>query len=181
MNPDQPPRADAKLKNLPDEAQEALWEYLHPADPEERRRTLAEAQSEVPLRHGFTVSLGSLSEWRSWYALRRRMNAARERADQTRIELLKDASLRPDEIEKVAQAVFTAETLEAGNVKGYVALAQLRLKARQLDHDARKLALLEAAAAEAKEKLLALTATAKTKGGLTPETLAEIEAAAGLL
>ena len=181
MNPDQPPRADAKLKNLPDEAQEALWEYLHPADPEERRRTLAEAQSEVPLRHGFTVSLGSLSEWRSWYALRRRMNAARERADQTRIELLKDASLRPDEIEKVAQAVFTAETLEAGNVKGYVALAQLRLKARQLDHDARKLALLEAAAAQAKEKLLALTATAKTKGGLTPETLAEIEAAAGLL
>lgn len=181
MNPDQPPRADAKLKNLPDADQEALWEYLHPSDPEERRRTLGEAQSEVPLRHGFTVSLASLSEWRSWWALRRRMNAARERAEQTRLELLKDASLRPDEIEKVAQAVFTAETLEAGNVKGYVALANLRLKGRQLDHDARKLALLEAAAAEAKERLLAATATAKSKGGLTPETLAEIEAAAGLL
>ena len=149
MNPDQPPRADAKLKNLPEDAQEALWEYLHPSDPEERRRTLAEAQSEVPLRHGFTVSLASLSEWRSWWALRRRMNAARERAEQTKLELLKDASLRPDEIEKVAQAVFTAETLEAGNVKGYVALAQLRLKGQQLELDRAKLALLEKKAAQA--------------------------------
>jgi hypothetical protein len=149
MNPDQPPRADAKLKNLPDADQEALWEYLHPSDPEERRRTLGEAQSEVPLRHGFTVSLASLSEWRSWWALRRRMNAARERAEQTRLELLKDASLRPDEIEKVAQAVFTAETLETGNVKGYVALAQLRLKGQQLELDRAKLALLEKKAQQA--------------------------------
>lgn len=181
MNPDQPPRADAKIKNLPEEAQEALWEYLHPSDPEERRRTLAEAQSEVPLRHGFTVSLASLSEWRSWWALRRRMNAARERAEQTKLELMKDASLRPDEIERVAQAVFTAETLESGNVKGYVALAKLRLEGAKLANEGRRIALLEAAAAEAKEKLLTLTTNAKSKGGLTPETLAEIEAAAGLL
>jgi len=143
--------------------------------------TLEEAQGEIPLRWGFTVSISVLSEWRSWYALRRRMDAARERADQTRLALLQDASLRPDEIERVAQAVFTAETLEAGNVKGYVALARLRLQGQKVDIDRRKIALLEAAAAEAKEKLLALTATAKTKGGLTPETLAEIEAAAGLL
>lgn len=181
MEPDKQPRADAKLKNLPEDAQEALWEYLHPSDPEERRRTLAEAQSEVPLRHGFTVSLASLSEWRSWWALRRRMNAARERAEQTKIELLKDASLRPDDIEKVAQAIFTAESLEQGNAKTFVALAKLRLQGQKVDLDRRRIALLEAAAAEAKEKLLAITNTAKSKGGLTPETLAEIEAAAGLL
>jgi len=148
-NPDRQPRADAKLKNLPDEAQEALWEYLHPSDPDERRRTLLEAQSEVPLRHGFTVSLGSLSEWRSWWAMRRRINAARERADQTRLELLKDATLRPEEIEQIAQTIFTAETLEAGNVKAFVALAQLRLKGQQLELDRAKLALLEKKAAQA--------------------------------
>jgi len=149
MEPDKQPRADAKLKNLPDEDQEALWEYLHPSDPEERRRTLNEAQSEVPLRHGFTVSLASLSEWRSWWGLRRRINAARERAEQTRLELLKDASLRPEDIERAAQAIFTAESLEQGNAKAYVALATLRLKGKQLDLDRARLALLEKKAAMA--------------------------------
>jgi hypothetical protein len=181
MAEEKKPRADAKLKNLPDTDQEALWGWLHPQDPDAKVMTLEEAQGEVPLRWGFTVSLSVLSEWRSWYALRRRINAARERADQTRLELLKDATLRPEEIEQIAQTIFTAETLEAGNVKGFVALAKLRLQSQKVDLDRRRITLLEESAAEAKAKLLAITSTAKSKGGLTPETLAEIEAAAGLL
>jgi hypothetical protein len=151
MAEEKKPRADAKLKNLPDEDQEALWGWLHPQDADAKAMTLEEAQGEIPARWGFTVSLGSLSEWRSWYALRRRMNAARERANQTRLELLKDATLRPDEIEQIAQTVFTAETLEAGNVKAFVALAKLRLQGKQLELDRAKLALLEKKAAQADE------------------------------
>ena len=151
MAEDKKPRADAKLKNLPDADQEALWGWMHPQDPDAKVMTLEEAQGEIPLRWGFTVSLGSLSEWRSWYALRRRINAARERAEQTRLELLKDATLRPEEIEQIAQTIFTAETLEAGNVKGFVALAKLRLQSQQLDLDRAKLALLEKKAAAADE------------------------------
>ena len=49
------------------------------------------------------------------------------------------------------------------------------------DRDERKLRLLEDKAAEAKAVLLTLTSNAKSRGGLTPETLAEIERAAGLL
>lgn len=139
MAEDKKPRADAKLKNLPDADQEALWGWMHPQDADAHVMTLEEAQGEIPLRWGFTVSLGSLSEWRSWYALRRRINAARERADQTRLELLKDATLRPEEIEQIAQTIFTAETLEAGNVKGFVALARLRLEASRQELEREKI------------------------------------------
>lgn len=45
----------------------------------------------------------------------------------------------------------------------------------------RRIRLLEDAAAEAKAKLLALTQAAKSNNGLTPETLKQIEEAAGLL
>jgi hypothetical protein len=68
--------------------------------------------------------------------------------------------------------VFTAETLEDGNVKGYVALAKLRLASRALDHDARRLAVLEAKAAFAD----AVKAAAENStGGITAEQMAEIE------
>lgn len=55
------------------------------------------------------------------------------------------------------------------------------IKAQAGQRDSRKLALVEAAAREAKAKLEALTKTAKSQGGLTPETLKQIEEAAGLL
>lgn len=55
------------------------------------------------------------------------------------------------------------------------------IKAQAGQRDGRKLAMLEASAREAKAKLEALTTAAKSQGGLTPETLRQIEEAAGLL
>jgi hypothetical protein len=55
------------------------------------------------------------------------------------------------------------------------------IKAQAGQRDSRKLTLLEAAAREAKARLTALASAAKTTGGLTPETLRQIEEAAGLL
>jgi hypothetical protein len=55
------------------------------------------------------------------------------------------------------------------------------IKAQAGSRDDRKLKMLEDSAAEAKAKLLALTSSAQSRGGLTPETLKEIEEAAGLL
>lgn len=175
------PRADSKLKNLPDHIQEGFWLLLHPTDATVKAYTLEDLGGEIHDQHQLSISVSTVSEWHSWYALKRRMDAASERANQTAIELAKNSDLTPEDIERVAQTVFTAETLEAGNVKGYVALAKLRLASRALDHDARKLALLEAAAKEAKARLVALTTAAKSNGGLTPETLKQIEEAAGLL
>lgn len=125
-------RADAKLKNLSQEEQEQLWQYINtPLVEGEARRmpTLEEAQVQVPLMFGFTVSTGSLSEWRAWYSLNLRMENAAERANQTALRLAKDSDLTPEDIERVAQTVFTAETLQGGDVEGYVKLAKLRLAA----------------------------------------------------
>ncbi len=55
------------------------------------------------------------------------------------------------------------------------------IKAQAGQRDGRKLSLLETAAREAKAKLMAISSLAKSKGGLTPETLQQIEEAAGLL
>ena len=55
------------------------------------------------------------------------------------------------------------------------------IKAQAGTRDDRKLKLVEDAAKEAKAKLLALTTAARSNNGLTPETLKQIEEAAGLL
>ncbi len=143
------PRADSKLKNLPEHIQEGFWLLLHPTDREVRAYTLEDLGGEIQETHQLSVGVSTVSEWHSWYALKRRMEAAAERANQTALALAKDSELTPEDIERVAQTVFTAEALQAGDVTGYVALAKLRLAARALEHDARKLKLLEAKAAKA--------------------------------
>ena len=180
MNPDKEIRSDAKLKNLPAEALEDLWRFRNPEEGG-TKLSYEEIAVEIPLRHAFTVSLSTLSEFYAWLRLKRRMDSAAERAMQARIELAKDGSLTPEDLERSAQIVFTAETLEAGDVQGYVALAKLGLARKSLALDARRINLLENAAAEAKAKLEAVLNGAKSQGGLTPETLRQIEEAAGLL
>jgi hypothetical protein len=79
------------------------------------------------------------------------MELAAQRANQTSIELAKNSDMTPEDIERVAQTVFTAESLQAGDVSAFVALAKLRLQNRALDLDAKKFALLEKKAAKADE------------------------------
>lgn len=143
------PRADSKLKNLPELIQEGFWVLLHPSDPETKAYTLEDLGGEIFDKHGISVGLATLSEWRSWYSLKRRMENAAQRADQARLELAKSGEYSPEDIERVAQTVFTAETLSAGDVEGYVRLAKLGLARRALDQDERKLKILEAKAAQA--------------------------------
>jgi hypothetical protein len=143
------PRADSKLKNLPHADQETLWLLMHPTDRDTPAYTLEACACHVMLEHGFEPSLSSLSEWRSWFALARRIESAAERSAQVRMELAKDSTITPDDLERIAQTVFTAETLQDSNIKGYVALAKLNLQRRTLDMDARRLKLLEDKAAQA--------------------------------
>lgn len=177
------PRADAKLKNLSDQQQEDLWRCLHPSEGEDRKpMTLEEAQGEVPLRYGFTVSLSALSEWRSWYALKRRTESTLSRIDQAQEELRKaDPNVSAEKLEQLGQMIFTAESIEGGQVKAFVALMRERSRREELEINKRKLALLEDAARQAKAKLEAAMTAAKSGGGLTPEALKQIEEAAGLL
>ena len=141
-------RADAKLKNLPPEILEELWRYRNPEE-DGRKLTFVEVLAVLLEKHGIASSLGALSEFYSWLRLKRRIEGAAERATQVRMELAKDSTINPDDLERIAQTVFTAESLEGGDIKSYVALASLRLKGRQIDQDERRLKMLEAKAAQA--------------------------------
>ena len=54
MQAQKKPRADSKLKNLPEEAQEALWSLMHPTDREIPAATL----------EGAAVFCGLAAQWR---------------------------------------------------------------------------------------------------------------------
>jgi hypothetical protein len=175
-------RSDAKLKNLPEEVQETMWLLLHPTDLE----TPAYSQEQVLVylleELEVSSSTGALSEWHSSYSLRKRTERTLSRVAQAQQLLLeKDPTASEEHLQKLGQMVFTAESIEDGNLKGFVALIRESTRQKVVRLDERKIAMLEAAAAQAKAKLEAITNTAKSKGGISPETLAEIEEAAGLL
>ena len=166
-------RSDSKLKTLPEDVQEELWLLMYPDDVDTEPCSQAESRAHLAAEYDVGSSASSFSEWHAWYSLKRRMLSATERAEQARFELAKDSDLSPDDIQKVAQAVFSAEALSQGDVKAYVQLAKIQLKLKQLEHDARRIALLESKAKqldEAKEKAAELKA-----GGLSEETLELLE------
>jgi hypothetical protein len=166
-------RQDAKLKSLSDEAHEALWMMRHPGEDGEKL-TLEAIAVEVPLRWGVTTSVSALSEFYKWLRMKKRMQAATLRAEQARFALASDPTMTPADLSRIGQMVFTAETIEDGNVKAYVELVKLQLQAAKQDLELRKLKILEAKA----ERLDAIEAKAKeitSGGGLSAETLEVIE------
>jgi hypothetical protein len=187
-------RADAKLKNLHEEALQELWRFRNPEEGGEKL-TLEAICVEVPLRYGFTVSLSTLSDFYAWLRLKRRLDARATLADQLKLELAKNPDVSEEQIKKAGQRLFMAEGIIEKDSKVFadmVKIGQADTKLQQndkrlkqtdkvIDQNNRRIKLLEEAAAEAKAKLLALTSAAKSQGGLSPETLKQIEEAAGLL
>lgn len=175
INPERRPRAEAKIKNLPEADQETLWILLHPSDPDTPAYTLEQALVYLQTEHSIECALSTLGEWRSWYALRRRTQKAMARAEQAKLEWLKEnPSATPDELERLGQMVFTSETIEQGDVKAFVALMRERSRRQALEIDSRKLAILEAKAARLDE-LEAKAKEIRSGGGLSAETLEVIE------
>jgi hypothetical protein len=187
MDNDKEIRADAKLKNLHAEALEELWRFRNPEEGGEKL-TLEAIAVEIPLRYGFTVSLSSLSEFYKWLRVQKRMAEAKSLANDFKLELAKDPELSEEDIQRMGQRLFMAESVVDGKAKVFADMVKLKQnnhRLRQNDErievDKRKIKLLEDAAADAKAKLQAIANNAKSNGGLTPETLKQIEEAAGLL
>ncbi|MDP3851973.1 MAG: hypothetical protein Q8Q59_15835 [Luteolibacter sp.] len=142
-------RADAKLKNLPPDILDTLWRLRNPDEELDKKHTYVEVLAWLKSEHGIDSSLGALSEFYSWLRLKHRIENAARRATQVRLELAKDSTITPDDLERIAQTVFTAETVENGDVEAFVKLATLRLNRQRVDQDERKLKILEAKAAKA--------------------------------
>lgn len=186
MDNDKEIRADAKLKNLPEEELQEMWRFRNPEEGGEKL-TLEAICVEVPLRYGFTVSLSTLSEFYAWLRVRRRLQARASLADQLKLELAKNPEVSEEQIKIAGQRLFMAEGIIEKDAKVFADMVKIgqadkklsqneqRLKQtdKSLEHDARKLAMLEKKAAFYD----AVKAKASEPGtaGVTAEQMEDIE------
>ena len=176
------PRADAKLLNLPEEQQAQLADWLLSGMPYHA------AKAEVFKEFKVSCSLSALS---GFYAevcvpvlLKRRSQAVMAAE-----EIAEEASKAPgrfdqatvDAIRQKAFELAISSTAKPKDVKSLFMLLQKsrdqELAERKIDLDTRRVAILEAKLAQVQ----AAVNEAKAAGGITPETLSKIEAAAKIL
>lgn len=174
---DKKPRSDSKLDAMPESRVLELRDMLLAG------KSYRECQDWLLLECGVSVSPSVLTSFYKRHCapvLRERRQLAAVKA-----EVIGDMADRTDwdtaSIESLKQMVFEFMTTPGVDPREVERMFSLLMRRKDQELAERTLKLKEEAAAEAKAKLLALTNTAKSKGGLTPETLAEIEAAAGLL
>ncbi len=176
------PRSDAKLLNLPEESQAQLVEWLLSGVPYHKARDLVEKEFHV------RTSLAALSAF--WdAACASALIARRQQAVSTADEIAEEAKSRPGQfdaatLDAIKQKAFELSLNPQAAPKDVKSLFMLLLKARDqelknkdIEIKLRRLEMIERNAAQAKETLAAVA----SRGGLSPETIREIEEAAKLL
>jgi hypothetical protein len=88
-----------------------------------------------------------------------------------------DKALADKRLADATDKLVSLGALKAGEDKGLIALAKLEIEQEKVRQNDRRIKLLEDRAADAKEKLTAVVA----RGGLSADTLKQIEEAASLL
>lgn len=139
FNPDA--RADATLKNLPDEEKLVLWGFRNPA-PGEKKLKFSAINAEIPLRYGFAVSASTVSEFYAWLKVWKRWRDAQAFALQARSELAKDPTISDAELDKFAERVLKTEAAVTKDVKGYVALRRMATADKKEDREREKLTIV---------------------------------------
>jgi hypothetical protein len=188
------------LKTLPDDQQDIIASWCS-------QGTLESAVSRCLSELGIKTNIDSMSKFHRAHVAKKELQehfAIAESFATSVEEMLRNQfpDATPEKIAAAGQLVFTMKAANSGDSKEFRELEYLRVskdtlaanirnneakvkqKERQLtqkDRDLqlaeRRVALLEENAAKAKAQLEGL----KTKGGLTPETLAAIEQAAAML
>lgn len=187
------PRSDSVLMSLPDDRQRELFDFCDGLRSEGLRAIRAKLSSEK----GVKVGLATLSNFLNWYSLKSKLGSVSEMADSV-ARILKetpDLDLSDDKIMRAAQAFFEARAMQESDAETYVKLAgvrrgsaELKLKQRQADLRKESIAIqrsaLEQKVREYEEKIQAAKVALegiKSKGGISAETMAEIEQAARIL
>lgn len=174
---DKKPRSDSKLDALEERRKLALRDGLLGGWKYEAALAWLEAEC------GVRSSLDALTRfWRRHCApvLKERRQLASLRAEALGAEAGK-TDWDSASIELLKQAAFEAMSNPEADPEAVERIFKLLLKARALDQSGRRIELLEAQAAQAKAQLEAAAGRAKAGGGISEETLREIEAAAKLL
>lgn len=156
------PRADSKLKTLPDALQEELYQLL-------RHNTQEKVIVWLEEKHDIATSAAALSSFWVWYQSSS-LKPAAQFADALRSQFEKMPQLKIDaeQMAAITQTAFEIKAAQDRDPKLFFALRKAQRDAAKLKLDERKVAILEAKAALAQ----------KTEDILSDKTLTEEEQAA---
>jgi hypothetical protein len=159
-------RPDAVLQSKAEadpEWADLMWRYRHP-EKDGQKLTLVEVMVELQENQGISIkSLSSISGFYKWLAVRRDFQNSRNVVYQIKEEMRKDRSMTPEAIERAGVVMLATRGIQMKDAKLFSAMMKIgqgrtkldqndkRLKQtdQSLEHDARKLAMLEAKAAKA--------------------------------
>jgi hypothetical protein len=166
------PRADSVLKNLEPQQQEELMALLRTP-----RMTYKKALPIVEKEFSVKTSEPALSAFYSWFPLSRQLEKAASLADQIKQQALANPALAKDAeaLSQYAQISFEVLAAQKQNVKEFVSLRKLRLK--ETDQATAK-TNTELRVKQYEQKIEAARASlekAKSKGGVSRETMQIIE------
>jgi hypothetical protein len=180
-------RSDAWWAGFPEERLDQIAEWCKAPKTEESPGGLQHAREQLAA-DGVKVSLSAVVRFFSWYRLQSNFAGCENFARSVEEALKKTPGLTADAISAAGQVAFTAAATARQDPEEFREMEYLRLaketaatKARQKDQDLklaeRRVRVLEEKIQKAKEELTKIA----SKGGLTPETLRQIEEAAKLL
>jgi hypothetical protein len=164
------PRADAKLKTLPPEIQEAIFKLL-------QRASYAKAVGMIRQQFDVETSPAGLSAFFSWYPFSRRLEQHATLADQIKQQIAANPALGLDaeKVTAIAQIAFEAQAVQEQDPTLYIGLRKLRQKDADLALQSKN---QELRLKQYEDKISAAKASlekAKGKGGVSKETLELIE------
>lgn len=135
-------RADAKLKNLPQETLDELWRFRNP-DDEGEVITMEEILVELKNNFNIEVSLSTLSEFYKWLRFKRKMESGAALTKQVMEEMQKDPNMTMEQIQNAGQFVFMQTTMDQNDPKLFIKLAKLKLDQEKVKNVGRRIKLLE--------------------------------------
>lgn len=130
MSADKKPRADSKLKTLPEERQAVIAEYA-------LGHSLAETVAWLR-EDGLVTSGAALSEFLSWHRLSHQLKRNESTVAQLLSHLRQERGMSDEELQKAGQAFFSALAIEQQDSKAWFLSQQTALKKEQLNLDRQK-------------------------------------------
>lgn len=129
-------RSDSKLKTLPEERQAQIAEMLRASSLEEVKAQLAQ--------DGLDTSVASLSEFYSWYHMRRQYQQTEDTV-QAMLDILKQEKpeISDQQIFNYGQQVFSVLALKEGDNENWARIQRLHLRSQHERLLERRVRLLE--------------------------------------
>lgn len=127
------PHPSAVLKNLPDEDQAALFEFLRSTGPDGKGKSLADGVKWLFSNNGVRTNDSSLSDWRGWYAMRLQIAGWNDDVEELKKLLSTDQKIDPNLIPKIGEAVFISRAAKEGDAKAFAAVASVIQRHKELE------------------------------------------------